>query len=404
MLVGRYKVRRFSGGIMSRHTILLVDDSATVRLATAHFIEQLGYECVIATNGVEALDYCRDRRPDLILMDVSMPEMDGLQATVQLRELFGDDWVPIIFLTCFDGMDDVVAALRVGGDDYLLKPVNVDLLSAKINAFLRIVEMQKQISQDALRLTKYYEDNEFEQELALDVLQRLSRRSSLSRPHIWHHLRPAESFSGDFICRSVLPSGVEHFLLADCTGHGLTAAISALPAIDSFHELGPRYQSTGLLAGGINKKLHSLLPTGRFIAAALITINYLTQNLSIWNGGIPCALLYSASGELKADLHSHQPPLGIFNEEQFNATVDQYSSSWQNGDVLVLSSDGITEANNAQGHMFGLDGIKTAVLRGWPDRIGESVLEALNSHVRGMTIRDDVSLLVIRLGDTTICN
>lgn len=160
-----------------------------------------------------------------------MPVMDGVEATAKLRSQFGDVWVPIIFLTTHSELELVVTVLKAGGDDYLFKPVNLDLLSAKINVFLRIAEMQKQISQDALRLEKYYARNESEQELAVEMLQRLSERFSLAQPHLWHHLRPAENFSGDFICRSVLTSGIEHFLLADCTDHGLAAAISALPAI-----------------------------------------------------------------------------------------------------------------------------------------------------------------------------
>ncbi|GGY24822.1 PP2C family protein-serine/threonine phosphatase [Paludibacterium paludis] len=379
---------------MPTPTILMVDDSETNRKLTGKLIARLGYRCTFAVNGVDALAACETERPDLILMDVSMPEMDGLEATAKLRSLFGEDWIPIIFLTSHNELSSIIAGLAAGGDDYLSKPVHFDLLCAKIKVFLRIADMKRQIGRDAARLEKYYEDNEAEQALALELLQRLSQRSSIALPHIWHRLSPAENFSGDLICRAATPSGAEHFMLADCTGHGLTAAISALPAIDGFHELVQQYLSTSLLASGINKKLNTLLPTGRFVAAALVSIDYTARTLSVWNGGIPCVLLFSANGEVREELPSFHPPLGILSEDTFDPTVKTFG--WSEGDVLIMSSDGITEASNDTAAMFGVGGIKAAVRKGWPDKVGPSILDALTEHLHGAVLQDDVSLLMVR--------
>lgn len=379
---------------MNAPIILLVEDCEITRRLIAQVIDRAGFQCHEVPNGQAALDYCRQHKPDLILMDVEMPGLDGLDTTRQLRERFGDHWVPIIFLTSHTENEHQLNGLIAGGDDYLGKPVNYDLLTAKIAVFLRIADMQRQIALDAVRLAKYYEANEIEQALALELIQRLSQRSLIQLPHIWHHLSPAENFNGDLICRSESPSGIEHFMLADCTGHGLTAAISALPAIDSFHDLVKQYLSTSLLAAGINKKLNYLLPTGRFVAAALISIDHATGLLSIWNGGIPCLLLFNAAGEFVEALSSNHLPLGILAEEQFDSAL--HLRSWEPGDVLVVSSDGITEALNDEGVMFGIEGVVRGVRHGWPDRIGDSILEALSQHRHGVIAQDDVSLLVIQ--------
>jgi len=381
---------------MSNPTILLVDDSRTCRQTTSMLLEQMGLKCLTAASGREALEICRNAFPDLILMDVSMPEMDGLEATRRLREMLGDTWVPIIFLTGMQETQDIISGLKAGGDDYLGKPVHAELLKAKVRVFLRILQMQKQIAQDTARLAQYYQDNEFEQALALELIQRLTSSSFSDQPHVWHQLSPAANFSGDFICRNISPSGIEHFLLADCTGHGLTAAISALPVIDGFYELVRRYPSTELLASGINKKLHTLLPTGRFIASALCSVDYSAHTLSVWNGGIPCVTLFTRDGEIKETFPSRHPPLGILDTASFDAS--QTRRNWQSGDILVISSDGITEACNDQGQQFGNEGIRTAVKAGWPDRIGAHILESLDQHLKGHRAKDDVSLLVIRLG------
>lgn len=380
---------------MTFPSLLLVDDYELSRRITLHYIEKMGFSGIGVDSGQAALTFCRQHRPDLILMDVSMPGMDGLETTRRLRQQFGEDWVPIIFLTGCDAAEEVVLGLKAGGDDYLVKPVNYDLLDAKIQVFLRIAMMQKQIAQDAVRLKHYFQENEFEQSLALELIQRLTYRSFSGQPHIWHQLNPAETFNGDVICRSVSPPGIEYFLLADCTGHGLTAAISALPVIDGFYELVKQYLSTRLLASGINKKLHSLLPTGRFVAAALCAIDYTCHTLSVWNGGIPCVLLLDIDGSVKQKFASNHPALGVINEASFDDNVSQHS--WQSGDVLVLSSDGITEARNAEGQMFGIEGVVTAAKQGWPEHIGNSILDALGKHMHGDDTKDDISLLIIRL-------
>ncbi|AUH50042.1 hypothetical protein CXB49_04010 [Chromobacterium sp. ATCC 53434] len=378
---------------MSSTSILLVEDSATNRYFIEQFVMELGYRCVSAKNGREAVEYCRDTTPDLILMDVIMPEMDGLQATAELRRMFGEHWVPIIFLTSLNELESVVEGLKAGGDDYLAKPVSFDLLSAKIQVFLRIAEMQNQINQDAIRLEKYYRENEMEQQLALELMERLIHQRASMPAHIWQYLNPAANFNGDLIIVSQPPSGGEHIMLADCTGHGLTAAISALPAIDCFYEMTHAGCAMTEIARGVNQKLHRLLPGGRFVAASLIEIAPAGDEIRIWNGGVPCVLLFDERGDLVARCPSHHPPLGILPQEAFDDAVQVLP--WRAGQALVVSSDGITEAKDGGGAMFGLPGVEAAVRAGWPDRIGDAVLEAVKAHMLGGAASDDVSLLVV---------
>ncbi|MCD4500213.1 SpoIIE family protein phosphatase [Chromobacterium vaccinii] len=385
------------GDAMPSTTILLVEDSATNRYFIEQFIQKLGYLCVSAKNGVEAVEYCRSKVPDLVLMDVIMPEMDGLQATTELRKLFGEHWVPIIFLTSLNELESVVSGLKAGGDDYLAKPVSFDLLTAKIHVFLRIAEMQNQINQDAIRLEKYYQENEFEQQLALELMERLIRLRTSRPDHVWQYLSPAAGFNGDLIIICQSPGGGEHIMLADCTGHGLTAAISALPAIDCFHEMTEAGCDMPAIVRGVNQKLHKLLPSGRFVAAALIAIDSAGRQARVWNGGVPCVLLFNARGEVEARCKSDHPPLGVLPADAFDDGMQ--TLAWQPSQTLVVSSDGITEAKDSQGAMFGLPGVEAAVRRGWPDRIGETVLEAVKAHRQGGAASDDVSLLVIRHSD-----
>ncbi|MBN3004347.1 SpoIIE family protein phosphatase [Chromobacterium alkanivorans] len=377
---------------MPQPKILLVDDSATNSLMVRTFVEDLGYRCDLAGNGREAVAMCKEVGYDLILMDIIMPVMNGLQATMELRTLFGEHWVPIIFLTGLSQQQDLIEGLKAGGDDYLTKPVSPDLLTAKIQVFLRIAQMQRQINQDAVRLERYFLNNEREQSYALELIERLNRQQLELPSHVWRHLRPASQFNGDLVCYA-RAGDREYLMLADCTGHGLTAAISAIPAVECFYDLAQTQAALGDIAAAINDKLHRLLPFGRFVAGILIAIDAAAQCVQVWNGGIPCALMFDPQGRKIKQFRSEHPPLGILAARQFDRSLE--TSMLKPEHALVVCSDGITEAQADNGQMFGLDGVIKAVETGWPGRIGNTVLQALQRHRQNEAILDDASLLVV---------
>ena len=115
--------------------ILVVDDEPALRDALESSLAFEGYEVTTASDGVEALDTIAAGRPDLVLLDIMMPRMDGLTAVRRLRAR-GDN-VPVLMLTARDAVGDRVTGLDVGADDYLAKPFELDELLARVRALLR---------------------------------------------------------------------------------------------------------------------------------------------------------------------------------------------------------------------------------------------------------------------------
>lgn len=124
---------------MSKH-ILLVDDDALMRRSLAFGLEQAGYHVSSAANAEDALALARRDPPGLVLLDIGLPGMDGLDALRHFKDQMG---VPVIFLTARRREFDEVLGLELGADDYLTKPVNLDLLLAHIKAVLRRSEAPK---------------------------------------------------------------------------------------------------------------------------------------------------------------------------------------------------------------------------------------------------------------------
>ena len=116
-------------------TILMADDLDIIRRIWKTWLERLGYRVLEATNGQEAVDICQREVPDLILMDVSMPVMDGIAATQRIRKIGGLGGVPIIAVSG-DGMVHRQAALAAGCNEYLCKPIDLGLLGNLLDRFV----------------------------------------------------------------------------------------------------------------------------------------------------------------------------------------------------------------------------------------------------------------------------
>ncbi|WP_374351799.1 SpoIIE family protein phosphatase [Chitinimonas sp.] len=374
-------------------SILAADDSEMNRRLLTRFITQLGHDIVLVNDGQAAVQYCQATRPDLILMDVMMPVMDGLEATRQIRSLLGEHWLPIIFLTAKADQEDVIQGLSAGGDDYLSKPIDITLLSAKINVMARIADMQLRIAQDAEQLEAYYRANEAEQELAKHVLSSLTVHAEQAATGVQEWIKPAVNFSGDVVAVERSPTGVAHIMLADSTGHGLSAAISCLPAVSAFHSMTQKGFAISAIAREINTQLHRSLPLGRFVAAILVAVDYAERIVSLWNGGLPAALLVDADGKLLRRFESQNAPLGILGNEDFDPGLAVYR--WPETATLALFSDGLSEARNAQDKEFG-EASMLQVLASVPaEQRMAAVRQAVAEHLDGREAHDDVSLVII---------
>jgi diguanylate cyclase (GGDEF)-like protein len=127
--------------------LLVVEDQPDMRRILKNYLVSKGFEVTAVDNGLEAVSVFEDggRNPDLVLMDIMMPEMGGIEATRKIRQLQNDSYTPIIMLTAKKETEDVVEGLEAGGDDYITKPFSFDELMARIKSALRIKEVQTEL-------------------------------------------------------------------------------------------------------------------------------------------------------------------------------------------------------------------------------------------------------------------
>jgi DNA-binding response OmpR family regulator len=367
-------------------TVLVVDDTLIGRATVSALVRRLGYQCIEASDGAAALQVFRSVRPDIVLMDVVMPGMDGLAATRELRRLCVGIWLPILLLSARSDDEDMIAGLEAGADDYLSKPIRHAILAAKLSACARQLALQADMN-------NYRAEQEAEIEFARGVIERQVQGKAANDPRVRYSVTPTTQFSGDIVAVARSPSGALYALLADATGHGLAAAISVLPVLQVFFGMAAKNLSLALMAREINRHLMSSLPIGRFVAASMVRLDEGFGEL--WVGGTPDVLWLDGSGVVRERFASANLPLGIDDDDPVNVPPRHFR--WSPGDQLVLCSDGLLEAHAPSGEAFGSARFEHLLCNSPPAQRHDAVRRALDVHLDGASAHDDVSLLIIDL-------
>ncbi len=370
-------------------TILIADDNVTDRMILRAIVRRLGHRVIEADDGQKALSLYEAQRPDLILMDVFMPNMDGQQATWLIKQKAGDEVVPIIFLTSLTDADQLADCLDAGGDDFLSKPYNRVILQAKIHAFARMRNLHKQVQQQREHLVR-------EQETAKAVFDSIAHHGALNLPNIRYLISPMSIFNGDVMLVARQPSGGITVFLGDFTGHGLPAAIGAMPLSEIFYGMIQKGFGLRDVATEINRKLKSILPVGVFCCANLVELSFRNRTIEVWTGGLPDNVIYNRrTGEIKY-LQSRHMALGVLSAQRFR--YEPYFIEMDADDVLYLWSDGIPETTNDREEMFG-DARLLAMFdrQAEPDAIFSRIVAEVQEFSGHLSQNDDHTLLQISM-------
>lgn len=376
--------------------ILVADDNNSDRLLISAILKKQGHEVIAASDGLEAVELFKQERPEMVLLDALMPRMDGFEAAEIIKSIAGEEFVPVIFLTSLKEADSLALCLEAGGDDFIAKPYNSIILKAKLNAFQRMRGMHRTVQLQRDQIANHNEHLIREQEVAKRVFDKVAHGGCLNAPNIQHLLSPLAVFNGDVLLAAFSPSGGMYVLLGDFTGHGLSAAIGAMPLAQTFYSMTEKGFSVTDLLRELNSKLKSILPVGLFCCSCIVHLDFVERSIEVWNGGLPDCFLYRAvNGEI-VSLPSSHLPLGVLSERDFKADTQIYEMD--TGDRVYLWSDGIHEAVNPEGDMFG-EGRLRAVFNDVDDpaKLFDTIVHRVNNFVGPHEHTDDVSLVEVEM-------
>ena len=331
--------------------ILIADDNHTDRLILSKVLENLNHEVIQAKDGSEAIEQFKKHAPALVLLDVLMPCYDGYEVAEIIKTDSGRAWFPIIFLTSLTEASDLAKCISAGGDDFVSKPINKVIIKAKIDAFERIINLYDTVAEQRERIQFHHEHLVQEQEAAKRIFNNIAHRGCLASDNINYHLSPMSIFNGDLMLAAELPRGGMRLFLADFTGHGLPAAIGAMPASEIFYGMTTKGFNIPDMMVEMNKRLYNVLPRGIFCCVIVIDIDSIDELLTIWNAGAPDSFLIDQQSGQVTSIPSSHLPLGIQSPEKFKVTCKSFEFTKQH--KIIAVTDGIIEAENSAGNMFG---------------------------------------------------
>ena len=379
-----------------RPLVLIAEDGATDRHILEVFVRREGWNVVAAVDGLHAVELFEQHRPDIVLMDALMPRMNGFEAARRIKLAAGEAMVPIIFLTSLQETKELLRCLEAGGDDFLSKPYNKVILGAKLAKYEQMRLMHEQLRVEREKVAQSNAHLLREQAVAKAVFDNIIRSRGLELPNLKHHLSPLAIFNGDVLLSSRTPDGGLNVFLGDFTGHGLPAAIGALPTAEIFYGMSAKGFGVGDVVAEINRKLHRVLPVGVFCCASMAHFDFGRSQVRIWHGGLPDAVIYRASTRALESVGSHHLPLGVASPAKFKATTLLYELA--PADRLVLCSDGVIEARNGAGEMFGFERY-CAVMRSVASEadLFESVRAAVFDFIGANACDDDFTLAEVAM-------
>lgn len=501
--------------------VLIADDMQANRALLRAYLGRLGFETLMAEDGEQAVAMYFEHMPDIVLMDLMMPKLDGFEAIQRIRAAEVDRWVPVVIVSAMDAEYDVVRGLDSGADDYLTKPLSYQIFAAKMRNLARTLEFQasrneamqreaavadamvdgilifdadfrivdankaaslafgktrtellgldmrlflwdrdranfelrfldyldgcnpdfvgrlrefsgvredslcfpmelcvtelpvtgsrlfiatvrdisqrklveSQLAENTARLQHYHDEAESEAELAKIIMERHIRRDMLEQSGVRYWVIPTQRFSGDIVLAARSARGVLYAMLADATGHGLAAAMSGLTIVNDFYHCVEQEEPIEKMVLGINNSLHKLLPSGRFVSAALVCIDQASGQGGVWVGGVPDVVQLDATGKIAQRHRSSQLPLGVVRMDIADVCITPLFLAYDQ--QLLLYSDGVIEACSAAGQAFEYSGLEQSLIGHSPEERLFGLMEALTAHLDGAPAHDDISILLI---------
>lgn len=379
--------------------ILVVEDTIYKRRIMEALIRENNHEVIFAGDGLEAVAKFKREQPDMVLMDVVLPEMDGYVATSQIKALCGDRFVPVIFVTNLTGSDVLTKCIECGGDDILSGPYDHHALLAKIAAMDRIRQLHKKLEDQTTQLQKHKNRAQRELNIAEHLFSSILDRGELDSANITYSLSPMSLFSGDILLCAHTPAGGLHVMLGDFTGHGLSAAIGAIPTSDIFYSMTASGFSIGDIVTEMNRRLFNILPTGMFCAASVLELDASRTTMSIWNGGMPDILITDENGRIETHIKSMHQALGVRPEDKFERKTTIIPINQSN--KIYIYSDGLIEARNCRGRKLGMDALRAEFPRyALSEPPLSDLLDDLKTYTAGCPQSDDISIVEVRVAET----
>ena len=372
--------------------VLIVDDNEFNRKSLSMLLLRSGIRNLeFAVDGVDGLAKTDSFRPDLILLDVAMPNMDGLEMCRRLRAGSRHSDLPILFQTALDSDEEQVACFTAGGNDFISKPIKPGECVARVRHQLERRKLFNDLTACRERVQK---ELQHAHAMQMSLLPEPRKLAAIGEAHglgISSHFETSSELGGDLWSVFELDEHRVGFLIVDFAGHGITAAINTFRLHTLFDQIPARDLQPAEWLAELNASLKDVLPTGQFATAFYCILDKRSDVLTFAGAGAPNPIL-CVDGELTL-LDSAGMLLGISRRAKYHTQ----QATLPPGGFLVLYSDALLECRDASGVQYGQDAVLEtvrAIAAHRPADPVQSLLRPFFSRV-ARPLRDDLTLIMI---------
>jgi len=388
-------------------SILYVEDEDAIRKALSITLKRRVETVYTAENGERGLEMYKIYNPDIIITDVKMPNMNGLEMSKKVRET--DIETPIILTTALSDTEYFLDAIETGINHYILKPIDKNKLFYAIERCYKIIELKKEkqrIEEELIlnEITLRERNKTMEDDLqrAGDLQRELLPRKvpQFENLKIDYRYIPMDNVSGDFFSFTPLQEGGIGVFIGDVTGHGVSAAlfISLVKVLTDRacreHAKSPKDYMRRLNNDLLLQEISSFLSATYGLIERSGVDNKCTFTFSI--GGHPPPILYRKNMNLVEVLKASGMLLGCFKSD-----FPEVKVKLEKGDRIFIYTDGITEAKTSRQERLGIDGFVEILKRNNQDtefgNLLDKIIEAVDDYKGNRIINDDVVLIVIEI-------
>lgn len=374
--------------------VILVADDSEEMLQLVQRALRKKFRVLTAHNGAEAVNRFQSETPDVVLLDVEMPEMNGFEACRKIQHLAGSRFIPVIFITGLNDVRSLKEGLQSGAVDYLTKPFQVEELLIRLQAVLRTKQLY-----DQLRFANAVIEKE------RDTIAQIQKALLVKQPpeipgfRFFCDYQPSSKAGGDYY--DFIPIDEEHLGLwvSDVSGHGTPAAVIMAMERIVLRTYLSRIKSPAETLEQLNRILCENIQTGDFITAFYGVVHLPTGEMHYASAGHnPPLMAHFKTGGGSIPLTVDKGfPLMISPHNP----MEERSVTLLPGSKLVLYTDGIVEARNAQRVPFGFERLQKVIREKGAGLnaagLGRILKEAVNGFTGDQPFVDDYTLVILEV-------
>ena len=374
---------------LSESRILIVDDAKTnIDILVQALRDE--YKLSVAVDGAAALRSVEKSPPDLVLLDIVMPGLDGYEVCRRLRAQESTRELPIMFLSSLEDVKDKTRGFEVGGNDYLTKPFEVLEVKARVRSLLKAKAYADAIREAMAR------DLRIAREIQMGILPAdLAAATSGTGLDVHAIIEPAQKVGGDLY--EVLRASDDRIVVAlgDVSGKGIPAALFMAVTVTILRTLARHIADPAEILSRLNDELAKQNPRGMFVTMQCLVFDLEHRRVSCAGAGHHQLAVLSPGRPPRLACPSSGRPAGLMASNP----IERETFPLEPGETFVLFSDGVSEAMNAAEDFYGEERLLMALSASAETPAAETVATVLadvRAFVAGAKQSDDITVLAAR--------